>query len=78
MIFLRLAFITAPGNLYGGFHIGHERLKAKQIIPLENKPDTEEKELAEFCFQYIVAVEAKVILHLVMHYCPVTVIIDVQ
>jgi len=78
MVFLRLAFITAPGNFYGGFHISHERLKAKLIIPLENKPDAEEMKLADFFFQYIVAVETKVILHLVMYHCPVSVIFNMQ
>ena len=76
--FLFLAFITPPGNLDSGFHVGHKWPEAELSVMLEHKPDTKEMELTELCFQYIVAVEAKIILYPVMHYGLVTVIMNLQ
>lgn len=77
-IFLFLAFITPPGNLDSGFHVGHKWPEAELSVMLEHKPDTKEMELAELCFQYIVTIQTKVILNFVMYYCHEMAIINMQ
>ncbi|MGY4565950.1 hypothetical protein ACVWZ0_003356 [Erwinia sp. TECH1] len=65
-------------NFYDGFHVGHKGLEAKLIVSLEHEPDTEKMELAEFFLQYIVTVEAKVILNFVMHHYAKVIVINMQ
>ncbi len=78
MIFLLFAFITAPGNLYCGFHISHKWLETKLVESLEDKPYAEEMKPVKLGILNIIIIQPEVILYFVMHHRAITVIVDLQ